>query len=128
MRTAIQRDEFLPFDLKRNRLDRASRSSGGFLTGFVVTSDFALLGFFEDGRVELHSLFRTVVEPKEWGDFLHNASHIIFSKIRRTNRTLQDKLSRRLRSASGPRGQESLRKAATGARPMRIGPATRRLR
>src|SRR5262245_52201955 len=121
MRPAIQGDEFLPFDLKLNRHDRASGSSGGFFTGFVVASDFAGLGFFEDGCVEFYRLFGVVVEPKGWSDLLHNVSQILFSKIRRTNRTRQDKLSRHLRSVPGSRAQECLRKAATGARLMRIG-------
>src|SRR5581483_1472272 len=42
-----------------------------FCGRFPVTGDFQHLHFLENGGVKFDGLFGIVIEPEEWGDFLH---------------------------------------------------------
>ena len=71
MRSAIERDEVLAFNLEFHRHDGSCGSARNSFARFIVTRNRADLGFLEDRGVELHSRLGVVVEPEKWSDLLH---------------------------------------------------------
>ena len=69
-RTAVKRHKFLSFKLEFNDHDRPFRPG----PSIAIAGNFPDLGILEDGGVELRCLLGLIVEPQEWGDFLHMGS------------------------------------------------------
>src|ERR1700712_940537 len=67
MRSAIQRNQFLPVQLESDSHYRTFRAG----TRYTVTSDVEDPGILEDGDVEVRCLFTLGVEPQPWRDLLH---------------------------------------------------------
>src|SRR5262249_15370610 len=74
---AIERHEFLAFELEAPGHDRAFRSR----SSFSVTADPFNLGVFKNGGIEVHCLLSLTVEPQEWSDLLHIKFSFLFSKV-----------------------------------------------
>src|SRR5437762_10786457 len=69
-RTAIERHEFLSFELEFNGHDRSRRPAGWPCCLLVIPSDLSNLRVLENRGVKLLCLFRFVFEPYEWSFLL----------------------------------------------------------
>src|SRR5207245_7618762 len=59
----VQRNKFLPIELKCHRHDRALRSSRGLRRLFSIADNACDLGLFKNRHIKIHSLFSLVIEP-----------------------------------------------------------------
>src|SRR5439155_7035239 len=70
-RAAVERCEFLAFELELDSHDRSRRSSGGLFCGLAVVGNFPNLRIFENGGIKFYRLLGLIIEPQEWCYFLH---------------------------------------------------------
>src|SRR5712664_3045429 len=73
LRAAVQCQEFLSIELERNDHYRSLWSSGDLCPCVSITGNVADPRILENRDIKLRSLFGYVVEPQEWGDFLHGS-------------------------------------------------------
>ena len=71
LRSAVQSDELLAFELELNRQHRSRRPPARFGRLLIVAEDSPDLRVLEDRRVKLHRFFGLLIEPQKWSDFLH---------------------------------------------------------
>src|SRR5262249_28666266 len=111
MRAAVQRQEFLPFDLELHGHDRSGLLAVNLETLFSIAADLSDLGILEHGSVKLRRLLGLGIEPQAGRDLFCREFHDLL-------------LSRPFRLASTRHGIP-LRPALGPGFPLEVPPATK---
>src|SRR6516165_10086336 len=75
MRPAVQRQEFLPFDLELHGHDRSGLLAVNLESLFSIAADLSDFGILEDGSVKFRRLLGLRIEPQAGRDFLRRYLH-----------------------------------------------------
>src|SRR5262249_27936426 len=75
MRPAVQRQEFLPFDLELHGHDRSGLLAVNLESLFSIAADFSDLGVLEDGSIKFRRLFGLRIEPQAGRDLFCRELH-----------------------------------------------------